>query len=161
MSEKKFNKKVLASNKKAFSDYQILDKIEAGICLNGYEVKSLRSSRAGLSDNLVRFIKGEAFIENMFIGPYENISTHILDYNAKRKRKLLLHKQEINKLSQKVKEKGLTLIALEVYLCQKGLVKILLGLAKGKHSYDKREDLKRKDLNREIARQTNIRHYRG
>ncbi|MDR2191375.1 MAG: SsrA-binding protein SmpB [Endomicrobium sp.] len=145
--------KTLASNRKAFHDYEILDKIEAGIELKGYEVKSARHSNISLADSFVRFNGAQAFADNIYIAPYEQMSLHVQDYDAKRKRKLLLHKQEILKLRAKVKEKGLSVIPLEVYISPKGKIKILIGLGKGKKSYDKKETLKRKDIKRETARE--------
>ncbi|MCL2143960.1 MAG: SsrA-binding protein SmpB [Endomicrobia bacterium] len=146
-------KKVFTTNRKAFHDYEILEKAEAGIVLSGFEVKSVRRSNVSLVDAIVRFSSGEAYVDNMFIAPYERMSSHVLDYDAKRKRKLLLHKSEINKLNAKVKEKGLTVIPLEVYLSQRGIIKMLVGLAKGKRSYDKKESIKRKDMDRDMARE--------
>ncbi|MDR2426775.1 MAG: SsrA-binding protein SmpB [Endomicrobium sp.] len=147
------DKKTFTTNRKAFHDYEILEKMEAGIILSGYEVKAIRRSNVSLADSFVRFSSGEAFVDNMFIAPYEQISTHIGDYDVKRKRKLLMRKSEINKLNAKVKEKGLTVIPLEVYLSPRGKIKILIGLGKGKKSYDKRESIKKKDIDREIARE--------
>jgi SsrA-binding protein len=147
------DRKVFTTNRKAFHDYEILEKIEAGIVLSGFEVKSIRRSNVSLADSIIRFSAGEAFADNMFIAPYEQISSHISDYDAKRKRKLLLRKSEINKLNAKIKEKGLTLIPLEVYLSERGKIKILIGLGKGKKSYDKRDSLRRKDLDRDMARE--------
>ena len=146
-------KKVLASNRKAFYNYEILDKLETGIVLSGYEVKSARRSNISLVDSVVRFAGSEAFADNMFIAPYEQISTHISDYDAKRKRKLLMHKSEIARLHTKVKEKGLTVIPLEVYVSSEGRIKVLIGLAKGKKMYDKKESIKRKDIARETDRE--------
>ncbi|MDR0800244.1 MAG: SsrA-binding protein SmpB [Endomicrobium sp.] len=146
-------KKVLSSNKKAYYNYEILEKLETGIVLSGYEVKSARLSNVSLVDSIVRFSNGEAFAENMFIAPYELISTHIADYDVKRKRKLLMHKSEIDKLCAKVKERGLTVVPLEVYVGDKGRIKLLIGLAKGKKSYDKKEAIKKKDIEREMARE--------
>lgn len=151
-------KKVFTTNRRAFHDYEILEKAEAGIVLSGFEVKSVRRSNVSLADSLVRFsASGEAFADNMFIAPYEQISSHVSDYDAKRKRKLLMHKSEINKLNSKVKEKGLTVIPLEVYLSPKGKIKILIGLGKGKKSYDKRDSIKKKDLDRDMARERSAR----
>lgn len=146
-------KKILASNRKAYHNYEILEKAEAGIVLSGYEVKSARKSNISLVDSLVRFSNGEAFADGIFIAPYEQISTHVLEYDAKRKRKLLLHKNEIQKLHSKVKEKGFTVIPLEVYISQKGKIKVLIGLGKGKRAYDKKETIKKKDISREMARE--------
>ncbi|MCL2484970.1 MAG: SsrA-binding protein SmpB [Endomicrobia bacterium] len=146
-------KKIFSTNRKAFHDYEILEKLEAGIVLSGYEVKSVRRSNITLVDGIVRFSNGEAFAENIFIAPYEQISTHISDYDTKRKRKLLMHKSEINRMHSKVKEKGLTVVPLEVYVSSKGRMKLLVGLAKGKRAYDKKETIKRKDIERETARE--------
>ncbi|BAG13620.1 SsrA-binding protein SmpB [Candidatus Endomicrobiellum trichonymphae] len=146
-------KKTLSSNRKAYYNYEILEKLETGIVLSGYEVKSARQSNISLVDSVVRFSDCEAFAENMFIASYEQISTHIADYDAKRKRKLLMHKSEINKMRTKVKEKGLTVIPLEVYIGNRGKIKLLIGLAKGKKTYNKKEALKKKDIEREVARE--------
>jgi SsrA-binding protein len=146
-------KKIFSSNRKAYYNYEVLEKLETGIVLSGYEVKSVRRSNISLVDTIVRFSNGEAFVENVFIAPYEQISSHIADYNAKRKRKLLMHKSEINRMYTKVKEKGLTVVPLEVYIGAKGKVKLLIGLAKGKKSYDKREAIKKKDIAREMAKE--------
>ncbi|MDR1087298.1 MAG: SsrA-binding protein SmpB [Endomicrobium sp.] len=146
-------KKIFSSNRKAYYNYEILEKLEVGIVLSGYEVKSVRRSNISLVDSIVRFSNGEAFVENVFIAPYEQISSHIIDYNAKRKRKLLMHKSEINKLHAKVRERGLTVVPLETYTDVKGKVKLLIGLAKGKKAYDKREAIKKKDIAREAAKE--------
>lgn len=147
------DKKIFSSNRKAYYNYEILEKLETGIVLSGYEVKSIRRSNVNLVDSVVRFSNGEAFAENIFIAPYEQISTHIADYDAKKKRKLLMHKNEISKLCAKVKEKGLTVIPLEVYIGDKGKVKLLIGLAKGKKAYDKKESIKKKDIAREMSKE--------
>ncbi|MDR1104516.1 MAG: SsrA-binding protein SmpB [Endomicrobium sp.] len=146
-------KKIFSSNRKAYYNYEILEKLETGIVLSGYEVKSVRRSNISLVDSIVRFSNGEAFVENVFIAPYEQISSHIADYDAKRKRKLLMHKSEINRMHAKVKEKGLTVVPLEVYIGGKVKVKLLIGLAKGKKSYDKKEAIKKKDMAREMAKE--------
>ncbi|AKL98259.1 SsrA-binding protein SmpB [Endomicrobium proavitum] len=146
-------KKILNTNRKAFHNYEILEKIEAGAVLSGYEVKSARKSNISLVDSVVRFSNGEAFADNVFIAPYEHMSSHVSDYDAKRKRKLLMRKDEINKFSQKIKEKGLTAIPLEVYISPKGKIKFLVGLGKGKAAYDKKETIKAKDVKRDLARE--------
>ncbi|GHT37326.1 SsrA-binding protein [Endomicrobiia bacterium] len=146
-------KKIFSSNRKARYNYEILEELETGIVLSGYEVKSVRQSNISLVDSVVRFSNGEAFGENIFIAPYEQISTHIADYDAKRKRKILMHKFEINKMYAKIKERGLTAIPLEMYIGDKGKVKLLIGIAKGKKTYDKRELIKKKDIAREMARE--------
>lgn len=153
MPAKNLEKQILVTNKKAFHNYHILEEYEAGVVLSGYEVKSLRLHNAGLTDSLVRFANGEAFMENAYIAPYLQISTHVQDYETKRQRKLLLHKQEIIKISSKAKEKGLTVVPLEIYVSKYGKIKVLIGLAKGKTTYDKKELLKKKDIARELERQ--------
>ncbi|MCA6070362.1 MAG: SsrA-binding protein SmpB [Endomicrobium sp.] len=147
------DKKIFSSNRKAYYNYEILEKLETGIVLSGYEVKSIRRSNVNLVDSVVRFSNGEAFAENIFIAPYEQISTHIADYDARKKRKLLMHKNEINKMCAKVKERGLTIIPLEVYIGGKGKIKLLIGLAKGKKMYNKKESIKKKDIAREMSRE--------
>ncbi|MCA6072872.1 MAG: SsrA-binding protein SmpB [Endomicrobium sp.] len=147
------DKKIFSSNRKAYYNYEILEKLETGIVLSGYEVKSIRRSNVNLVDSVVRFSNGEAFAENIFIAPYEQISTHIADYDARKKRKLLMHKNEINKMCAKVKERGLTIVPLEVYIGGKGKVKLLIGLAKGKKMYDKKESIKKKDIARELSKE--------
>jgi SsrA-binding protein len=146
-------KKLFANNKKAYYDYNILEKLEVGLVLSGHEVKSIKCSNVSLAYSIVRFLNGEAFVENMFVAPYEQISTHIIDYDAKRERKLLMHKLEIKKMHSKVREKGLSVIPLEVYMGNKSKIKLLIGLAKGKKSYDKKELIKKKDIAREMARE--------
>jgi SsrA-binding protein len=146
-------KKIFSSSRKAYYNYEILEKLETGIILSGYEVKSVRRSNISLVDSVVRFSNGEAFVENVFIAPYEQISSHIAYYDTKRKRKLLMHKSEINRMYAKVKKKGLTVVPLEVYIGGKGKVKLLIGLAKGKKSYDKKEAIKKKDIDREMTKE--------
>lgn len=145
-------KKVAATNRKAYHHYQILETFEAGIMLAGYEVKSLRDGDASLGDGFVRIVRDEAWLENVHIAPYKQQSTHIIDFDSRRKRKLLMHKQEIIRLFTKMREKGLTLVPLELYFSARGMVKVSLGLAKGKTGVDKRETLKKKDLKRELDR---------
>ncbi|MDR1511334.1 MAG: SsrA-binding protein SmpB [Endomicrobium sp.] len=145
-------KRTLSSNKKAYYNYEIFEKLEAGVVLYGYEVKSLKQFKVSLVDSIVKFSNGEAFVENMFIAPYERISTHISDYDSKRKRKLLMHKSEMIKIYGRVREKGFTAIPLEIYIGVRGKIKILIGLARGKNIHDKREAIKKRDIAREIAR---------
>lgn len=156
--KKNTEKQILVTNKKAYHNYHILEEYEAGIVLSGYEVKSLRLHNVSLVDSIVKFVNDEAYLENVYIAPYTQISTHINDYNAKRDRKLLLHKQEINKLFSKSKEKGLTVVPLEIYVSKYGKIKSLIGLAKGKTTYDKRDLLKKKDIERDTKRQLAIRN---
>lgn len=145
-------RKVVANNRKAFHDYAILDKYEAGLVLAGYEVKSLRQGQANLTDGFVNFTPSGAYLENIHIPAYAQQSSHILDFNSRRKRKILMHKKEIIKLYNHTREKGLTLVPLEIYFNQNGLAKVLLGLAKGKKAYDKRESIKKREVDREMRR---------
>jgi len=141
--------KVLAQNKKASFDYFIEETVEAGIVLTGTEIKSIRQGRANLKDSFARIINGEAFLWNMHISPYEQGNRHNVD--PVRTRKLLLHKAQILKLMGHVKEKGYALVPLKMYI-KNGYCKVLIGLAKGKKNYDKRQDLAKKDAQREIQR---------
>ncbi len=133
-------------NKKAYFDYFINEEIEAGISLSGTEIKSIRKGSVDLKDSFVNIKNNEAYIINMYIAKYEE--GNIFNHDERRTRKLLLHKKEILKLKEKVKIEGLTLIPLKLYF-KKNKVKILIGVAKGKKQYDKRESLKEKDLKRE------------
>jgi SsrA-binding protein len=139
--------KLVCNNKRAFHEYFIEERFEAGMVLRGTEVKSLRLGRANLSDSFALVKGGEAFIHNLHISPYDfgNRENH----DPERMRKLLLHRKEIDKLFGKVREQGYTLIPLRLYF-RDGKAKIELGLAKGKKLHDKREDLKKKDMKREI-----------
>jgi len=138
--------KVLATNKKAYHDYFILDKIEAGIVLFGTEVKSVRESKINLKESYAAIHNGEAFIYGCHISPYSHGNRENQD--PIRTRKLLLHRQEIRKLIGKTQEKGLTLVALRVYL-RRGKIKVELGVARGKKLFDKRETERRKEMDRE------------
>ena len=140
---------VLAKNKKAFHDYFIEDKFEAGIELVGTEVKSVKAGKVSIKESFVRIVKNEVFIMNMHITPYEFGNIH--NEPETRVRKLLLKRKEIEKIASKIKEQGYTVIPLSIYTKQR-LVKIEIGLAKGKKLYDKRESLKRKDQEREIRK---------
>ena len=145
--------KVVTTNRKAYHNYTIVETYEAGLMLAGYEVKSLRAGDANLTDGFVSFRGDEAFIENIHIPPYAQQSTHIQDYDTRRRRKLLLNKREIVALSAKVREKGLTVVALELYFNERGIAKLEIGLGKGKRTVDKRETLKRRDIDRETQRE--------
>jgi SsrA-binding protein len=138
--------KLVASNRKAFHDYFIMDKFEAGMVLAGTEVKSIREGRINLKDSYAAIKDGEAFLFNCHITPYSHGNRE--NHEPTRARKLLLHRQEIRKLIGKTQEKGLTLIPLRVYLTR-GRVKIELGVARGKKDYDKRETERRKEVDRE------------
>ena len=133
-------------NKKAYYDYFIEKEIEAGIVLSGTEIKSIRKGSANLKDSYAKIKNNEIFLLNMFIAKYDNGSYNNKD--ERRTRKLLLHKNEINRLNEKVAKEGYTLVPLELYF-KNNKAKILLGLAKGKHNYDKRAAIKEKELDRE------------
>ncbi|ANQ53357.1 MULTISPECIES: SsrA-binding protein SmpB [Thermosipho] len=140
--------KVIATNKKAYSDYNILETYEAGIELRGTEVKSLRESGANFKDSFCRIKKGEVFLLNLNIPQYRN--GNLNNHDPERPRRLLLHKKEIHRLIGKVKEQGLTIIPTKIYFNNRGLVKVEIAVAKGKRKYDKREDIKKKEINRKI-----------
>ncbi len=135
------------NNRKAKYDYQIFDTIEAGIVLTGTEIKSIREGKANLKDSYATIKKGEAIIINMHISHYEQ--GNIFNHDETRTRKLLLHKKEILKLQDKIKLEGYTLVPIKLYL-KNGKAKILLGVAKGKKDYDKRESIKKRDIERDI-----------
>ena len=143
-------KKLIANNKKVYHDYFIEETYEAGLVLHGTEVKSLRMGKCSIKESFLRIENGEMFIYGMHVSPYEK--GNIFNKDPLRTRKLLLHKSEIMKLVGKVKEKGYTLVPIEVYF-NDGKAKILIGLAKGKKLYDKREDIARKDMKREAERE--------
>ena len=149
------NIKLIANNKKAYHDYFIEDKYEAGIVLHGTEVKSLRMGKCSIKESFIRVENGELFIYGMHISPYEK--GNIFNRDPLRVRKLLLHKYQINKLAGRLSQKGYTLVPLQVYF--KGhLVKLEIGLAKGKKLYDKREDIAKKDMRREVERDFKVRN---
>ncbi len=141
--------KLLAQNKKARHDYAVLDTMEAGIVLTGTEIKSIRNGRINLKDGFARVRNGEVFLHNVHISPYEQ--GNLFNHDPVRTRKLLLHKKQIVRLIGETKNTGVTLVPLKVYL-KNGFAKVLIGVAKGKKQYDKREDLKRKDIDRQIDR---------
>ena len=151
----KSSEKLIANNKKAYHDYFILDKYETGIALAGTEVKSLRMGKCSIKESFIRIEDGEVFIYGMHISPYEK--GNIFNKDPLRVRKLLLHRAEINKLIGKTKEKGMTLVPLRIYL-KGSLVKVEIGLAKGKKLYDKRQDIAKKDQQREATRDFKIRN---
>ena len=140
---------VIAQNRKARHDYTVLDTYEAGLVLTGTEVKSLRLGRASLVDGFATIDGGEVFLRNVHIPEYEQGSW--TNHEPRRVRKLLLHRGEIERLVGKTKESGLTLVPLALYFTE-GKVKVELALAKGKRTYDKRQDLARRDADREVAR---------
>ncbi|WP_159795265.1 SsrA-binding protein SmpB [Streptococcus halichoeri] len=140
---------LLAQNKKARHDYHIEETLEAGIVLTGTEIKSVRAARIQLKDGFAQIKNGEAWLVNVHIAPFEQ--GNIWNQDPERTRKLLLKKREINHLSNTLKVSGMTLVPLKVYL-KNGFAKILLGVARGKHDYDKRETIKRRDQERDIKR---------
>lgn len=142
--------KTIAQNKKAFHDYEVLDKFEAGMALAGSEVKSLRAGRISLKDSFVEIQNGEAFLLRCHISPYEQAS--IFNHEPERKRKLLLNRREIHRLDQKVKTRGFSIVPLQVYLTDKGLFKIEIALVRGKREYEKKQKLKERDIQREMDR---------
>ena len=153
----KTNVKLIANNKKAYHDYFILDTYEAGIALHGTEVKSLRMGKCSIKESFIRVENGEMFIYGMHISPYEK--GNIFNKDPLRVRKLLLHKAEINKMLGKTKEKGMSIVPLKVYF-KGSLVKVEIGLAKGKKLYDKRQDIAKKDQKREAERDFKVRSLR-
>lgn len=142
-------RKLIASNKVAKRDYQIIETIESGIQLKGAEVKSLRAGRTSLKNSFAKIENGQVYIYNLHISPYEYSTSE--DIEPKRIRKLLLHKKQTTRLLSKTQEKGLTLIPLSIYITH-GLIKIELALTKGKREFDKREKIKRKTAEREMLR---------
>lgn len=150
MSEKSEGIKIVSDNRQARHLYEILETYEAGIELKGTEVKSIREGRSNLRDGYVIIRGGEAWLLNVHVSPHSTASQYF-NHDPVRTRKLLLHKDEIRKLIGKVEQKGLTLVPLKMYL-KKGLVKVSVGLGKGKKLHDKREDLKKRDDKREMER---------
>lgn len=155
----KTEKKLIANNKKAYHDYFILEKYEAGIVLHGTEVKSLRMGKCSIKEAFIRVENGEMFIYGMHISPYEK--GNIFNKDPLRVKKLLLHRKEIDKIFGKIfgkmKEQGITVVPLQVYFSG-SLVKVEIGLAKGKKLYDKRADIAKKDQRREAQRDFKIRN---
>ena len=149
--------KLIANNKKAYHDFFIEDTFEAGISLHGTEVKSLRMGKCSIKEAFVRIENGEVFVYGMHISPYEK--GNIFNKDPLRVKKLLMHRYEINKLMGKIKEKGRTLVPLKVYF-KGSLVKVEIGLARGKKLYDKREDIAKKDQRREAEKEFKIRNLR-
>jgi len=146
--------KIIATNRQAHRDYTIFETIECGIELKGPEVKSLRDAKANLKDSFARIEAGELFLHNMHISPYEEAS--IFNLEPTRIRRLLLHKKEINRFAVKLSQKGLTLIPLKLYF-KKGLAKVELALVRGRKLYDKRKQIKKKELDLEMKRALRVR----
>ena len=141
---------IIANNKKAFHDFFISDCVEAGIALQGAEVKSIRKGGVSILDSFVVVKNGEMFLKNAYIKPYEK--ANVFKVNERRTRKLLLHKNEILKFERQVKEKGFSIMPTKLYISKDGKVKVEIGLAKGKKLYDKRQTLKDKAVKRDIER---------
>ncbi|RPF54454.1 SsrA-binding protein SmpB [Aquisalibacillus elongatus] len=139
----------IATNRKARHDFFIEETFEAGIVLKGTEIKSIRAGRVNLKDAFARISKGEAYVHNLHISPYEQGNQ--FNHEPTRARKLLLHKKEINKLIGQTQQKGYSLVPLKIYI-KNGVAKLLIGLGKGKKKYDKREDLKQKAMKRDVER---------
>ncbi len=137
------------NNKKAYFNYTVEDELEAGIVLQGTEIKSVRKSSVNIKDSYIRIKNDEALIINMYIAKYENGS--VFNHDEYRERKLLLHKKEIRKLKEKITVDGYTLVPLKVYL-KDGHAKVLIGVCKGKKIYDKRDAIKKKDIERETRK---------
>ena len=142
------------SNKKAHFLYEIIETFNAGIQLLGTEIKSIRNGKANLTDTYCIFEKGELYVKNMYIAEYE-YGTHY-NHTPCGDRKLLLKRRELNRLEKKIKEKGFTIVSITMYINEKGLAKMTIGLARGKKLFDKREDIKRKDTQRELDRMGKI-----
>ena len=146
--EKKNN--ILIDNRKANYNYFLLEEYVAGIVLKGCEIKSIRNRDVNMSDSYCTFVGNELIIKNMHISPYKNSGFTYKDYDPKRDRKLLLTKRELRKLQKDVQAKGYTIVPVNLYTNDKGLVKLTIAMAKGKHTYDKSQTIKERDLDREM-----------
>lgn len=146
----KLSNSINIENRRAKFDFQILDTLVAGLILKGTEIKSIREGKAALSDSFCYFRNNELYVRNMHIAEYSEAS--FANHEPTRERKLLLNKHEINKLVKKMKDQGLTIVPLRLFLSEKGYAKLEIALAKGKKQHDKREDIKKKDIEREMNR---------
>ncbi|MDE6674549.1 MAG: SsrA-binding protein SmpB [Acetatifactor sp.] len=155
MAKQKESQKLIANNKKAYHDYFIEENFEAGIALHGTEVKSMRQGKCSIKESFIRIENGEVYVYGMHVSPYEK--GNIFNKDPLRVKKLLLHRQEINRLAGKVAEKGLTLVPLQVYF-KDGRVKVEIGLARGKKLYDKRQDIAKKDQRREAEKEFKVKN---
>jgi SsrA-binding protein len=153
-AEKTSGDRLVTENRKARHDYEILETFEAGMVLTGSEVKSLRAGRANLKDSYARIDRGEAFLLNAHISPYAAASH--FGHEPERNRKLLLHRSEIDKLNGRIQERGLTVIPLKIYF-KNGRAKVLIGVGRGKKSYDKRESIKKREMERDADRAMRVR----
>ncbi|MDD2357465.1 MAG: SsrA-binding protein SmpB [Thiovulaceae bacterium] len=143
--------KQIASNKKAYHDYFIEEKFEAGLVLKGSEIKGIRASRVNLKDSFIRLVKGEAILFNAHIGRLET-THHFYGHEERGNRKLLLHKKEIAKLKKAIERDGYTVVPLQLYLNDRNIAKLQIGIARGKDLHDKRQDMKEKDMKRDMQR---------
>lgn len=150
MAKDKAKDNVVAQNKKAHYDYEITETFEAGIVLTGTEIKSVRQARINIRDGFARVRNGEVWLSNVHISPFDE--GNIWNVDPTRSRKLLLHKKQIVKIEAEISQAGMSFVPLRVYI-KDGFAKVLMGLAKGKKNYDKRETIKRKEQNRDIAKQ--------
>jgi SsrA-binding protein len=141
----------IAKNKKAYFDYFLQEKFEAGLVLKGSEVKGIRAKRVNLKDSFIRIVNGEAFLFNAHIGRLDT-THHYYAHEERGSRKLLLHRQQLHKMKKSIEKDGYTVVPLQLYFNNKNLVKIQIAIAKGKQLHDKRQDLKAKDMKRDIAR---------
>ncbi|MBL7918633.1 MAG: SsrA-binding protein SmpB [Bacteroidia bacterium] len=146
----KLSNNINIENRRAKFDYQFLEKFIAGIVLKGTEIKSIREGKAALNDSYCYLKNGELFIKNMHISEYSEASFYT--HEPLRERKLLLQKQELNKLSKKIKDQGLTIIPIRLFINEQGFAKLEIALSKGKKEFDKREDIKKRDIQRETGR---------
>lgn len=146
----KLSNNINIENRRAKFDYQFLEKFIAGIVLKGTEIKSIREGKAALNDSYCYLKNGELFIKNMHISEYSEASFY--NHEPLRERKLLLQKQELNKLSKKIKDQGLTIIPIRLFINEQGFAKLEIALSKGKKEFDKREDIKKRDIQRETGR---------
>lgn len=149
VQQEEAGEKAVATNRKARHEYAVLDSVEAGLVLTGTEVKSLRQGNANIAEGFARITKGEVWLEGMHVSPYEQGSYANVD--PLRIRKLLLHKKEIRRLIARTQEPGVTLIPLRVYF-KKGTAKVQLGICKGKREYDRRQDIARREIERDLKR---------
>lgn len=149
VQQEEAGEKAVATNRKARHEYAVLDSVEAGLVLTGTEVKSLRQGNANIAEGFARITKGEVWLEGMHVSPYEQGSYANVD--PLRIRKLLLHKKEIRRLIARTQEPGVTLIPLKVYF-KKGTAKVQLGICKGKREYDRRQDIARREIERDLKR---------
>ena len=146
--------RLVTDNRKARHEFEILETYEAGMMLTGSEVKSLRAGRANLKDSFARIVRGEAFLLNAHISPYA--AANRFGHEPERERKLLLHRSEIDKLNGRIQERGLTVIPLKIYF-KNGRAKVLIGVGRGKKSYDKRESIKKREMERDADRAMRVR----